>query len=101
MTEAIFEGLRLAVTGVLEGVDRDDVIDFIKDKEGKAAMQVSRQTNYLIAGPKLEDGRDSTESKQYEDAIRHGTIIWSQAQFEEFIQTKCGFAERFSFSVRP
>ena len=44
----------------------------IKDKGGKCPSAVSGKTNYLIAGSKLEDGREATESRKYKEAEKKG-----------------------------
>ena len=64
----IFEGLTIVVTGVFEIISRDDLVAFIKEKGGKNTSAVSGRTDYLIAGHKLEDGRDATSSGKYRGA---------------------------------
>jgi len=85
-----FDGLTMVVTGVFETISREDLVSFIKDKGGKSPSAVSGKTNYLIAGSKLEDGREVNESKKYKDAEKKGIKIYTEMDFEEFVQRKTG-----------
>ena len=60
----LFNGLSFVCTGVFDIISRDGLVQFIKDKGGKSPGSVSGKTNYLIAGSKLEDGREVNESKK-------------------------------------
>ena len=85
-----FDGLTIVVTGEFETISRSDLEKFIKDKGGKSPGSVSGKTNYLIAGSKLEDGRDVSETKKYKEAEKKGIKIYTESEFEEFVQRKTG-----------
>ena len=80
-----FDGLSIVCTGVFELISRDSLVDFIKAKGGKSPSAVSGKTNYLLAGSKLEDGREVTESKKYKDAQAKGIKILTETDFEAFV----------------
>jgi len=62
------EGIAFVLTGEPEGYSRDRAEKLIKDCGGFVRTAVSGKTNYLVIGPKLDDGRDVTTSKKYEKA---------------------------------
>ena len=72
------EGLSIVVTGVFDCISRDDLVNFIKDKGGKSPGSVSGKTNYLIAGLKLEDGRDPSQGNKYKNAVAKGVKIFTE-----------------------
>jgi NAD-dependent DNA ligase len=80
-----FDGLTIVVTGEFETISRSDLETFIKDKGGRAPGSVSGKTNYLIAGSKLEDGRDVSETKKYKEALNKKVKIYTESEFEEFV----------------
>ena len=80
------------LTGVFEAITRDEISDLIKNKGGKCTGSVSGKTNYLIAGAKLEDGREACESNKYKNAVAKGVPILTETQFEEFVRKRAGFA---------
>ena len=56
------------ITGVFSAIERDDMVDFIKQHGGRVTTSVSSRTTYLIAGMRLEDGRPVEASKKYRTA---------------------------------
>lgn len=60
---------QFVITGVLDGISRDDVTDYILTYGGKVKGAISRAVDYLLAGRFLEDGRDVTEGTKYKAAI--------------------------------
>ena len=55
--ENCLEGLTFVITGVLESMERDEAKSLIERYGGKVTGNVSKKTNYLVAG------RDSGQSK--------------------------------------
>ncbi|XP_020617063.1 replication factor C subunit 1-like [Orbicella faveolata] len=55
--ENCLEGLTFVITGVLEGIERDDAVDLIQRYGGKVTHSVSKKTSYIVVG------RDAGESK--------------------------------------
>ena len=51
-------GLTIVVTGVFNTISRDKIVELITDYGARNTGSVSGRTDYLIAGFKLEDGRD-------------------------------------------
>ena len=75
-----FSNMKIAITGVLEGVcngSRDEVEDLILKYGGKVSKSISGVTTYLVAGAVLEDGRPSHESSKYRAAIEKKVSIQS------------------------
>jgi hypothetical protein len=56
--------------------------------DGKLASSVSTKTNYLIIGKILDDNRPVTESGKYKAALKHGTKILTEKEFELFCREK-------------
>lgn len=96
--EALFE-LIFVLTGVFEGISREQLHDFIISKGGYSKSAVSGKTDYLLTGSKLEDGREVTEGSKYRAAVQKKTKILNERQFEEFIREKTGLSN-FSFCNR-
>jgi NAD-dependent DNA ligase len=55
----------MVVTGQFMNISRNEIEDLIVAKGGKKTSAVSGKTNYLVAGYKLEDGRDVNTSGKY------------------------------------
>ena len=62
------EGIAFVLTGEPEGYSRERAEKLIKDCGGFVRSAVSGKTNYLVIGPKLDDGRDVTTSNKYKKA---------------------------------
>lgn len=76
-----FEGMKIAVTGVIEGCSREDLEDLILQHGGKLSAAVSGKTSFLLAGLLLEDGRAATDSSKYKAAVEKKVPIWSGEEF--------------------
>ena len=53
---------------------------------GRCTTGVSGKTNYLVAGYKLEDGRDVTQGSKYRKAETLGTPILDEEKFEALVK---------------
>lgn len=62
------EDEKFAVTGEFLNITRDELERFIMKKGGRIQGGVSTATDYLIAGNRLEDGRDVTTSGKFRKA---------------------------------
>uniref|UniRef100_A0A0G4HIC4 BRCT domain-containing protein n=1 Tax=Chromera velia CCMP2878 TaxID=1169474 RepID=A0A0G4HIC4_9ALVE len=87
----IFAGKTVVITGVLDGMDREDAEQKIRELGGKTTGSVSGKTDFLLVGSVLEDGRDPTEGKKYQTAVEktqagkaHVKII-TQKEFEDMV----------------
>lgn len=94
--EHALNGKKFAVTGVFENVTREELERFINTKGGRVTSAVSGVTNYLIAGTKLEDGRDVETSGKYRKASTLKVPILGEVEFEQLVRKMTGL-ERFSF----
>jgi NAD-dependent DNA ligase len=75
---------------VFEAITRDELVKFILDKGGKSPSAVSGKTSFLIAGSKLEDGREACTSGKYKKAVEKDIKILSESDFEEYVQKITG-----------
>jgi NAD-dependent DNA ligase len=81
----LLDGLIIVVTGEFMNISRGDLIKFITNKGGKNTGSVSFKTNYLIAGHKLEDGREVFTSGKYKNAKDKRIKILTEDDFEKMI----------------
>ena len=58
----------VVITGVLPTMERDDMVDFIRQHGGRVTGSISSRTTHLIAGMRLEDGRPVEASRKYKMA---------------------------------
>eukprot|EP01038_Epipyxis_sp_PR26KG_P010113 gene10113-13591_t len=77
----IFEGMRIAVTGVMSVKGRDEIENLIQVHGGKIATSISGKTSLLIAGTLLEDGRMVEEGNKYRTALEKKVKIFSEEEF--------------------
>ena len=84
------EGLTIVVTGIFDRVSREKIIELITKYGARNTSAVSGKTDYLIAGHKLEDGREVTEGGKYKMAKSKGIPILLEDDFEKFMQKKTG-----------
>jgi NAD-dependent DNA ligase len=82
--------LSFVVTGEFDGLSRAKVEALIRDHGGKLVSSVSGRTDYLIVGRVLEDGRQISEGKKYQDGMRMGLKILREIQFQELLREKRG-----------
>ena len=62
------DGLTIVVTGVFNAISRDKIVELITKYGARNTGSVSGKTDYLIAGYKLEDGREVTQGSKYNGA---------------------------------
>lgn len=96
--EEALTGRKFAVTGVFENITRDELEKFINNKGGRVTSAVSGVTDYLVAGHKLEDGREVDTSGKYKKASKLSVKIVSETEFEEEIRKITGL-EKFKFGT--
>ena len=77
--------LKFVVTGEFMDISRPDLTKFIEEKGGTMVSGVSGVTSYLIAGHKLEDGREVNTSGKYKKAIEKKVRILTEEGFEKLI----------------
>ena len=78
------------VTGEFRAVTRNRIERMIATYGGRKTGSVSGNTDYLIAGYMLDDGRPTSQSKKYRDALIKGTKILTEKEFEKFIRDRTG-----------
>jgi BRCT domain type II-containing protein len=93
------DGLLLVCSGEFESIARKKLEDLIDSLGGTRRTAVSGKTDYLIVGYKMEDGREVTQGSKYNSAKKHGTIIFTEKQFEDFLREKSG-NPNFTLSAR-
>ena len=81
---------------MFENVTREELERFINTKGGRVTSAVSGVTNYLVAGNKLEDGREVETSGKYRKATAMRVPIIDEAGFEQLVRKLTGL-EKFSF----
>ena len=77
----ILDGKKFAVTGVFGMISRDEIEKFINRKGGRVTGSVSGVTDYLVAGAKLEDGREVNTSGKYKKATSLKVKILTEEDF--------------------
>jgi len=87
------------LSGVFEGITRDELHDFLLTKGAFVRSAVSGKTDYLIVGTKLEDGREVTQGGKYRGAKQKLTPILDESEFEQYVRDKTGL-EKFAFASR-
>ena len=93
------EGLKIAVTGVMEITGREDLESRILELGGKVASNVSGKTDMLVAGEVLEDGRPAKESSKYKNALEKGVRVLNEEEFLKFIEEKKQSAMKVTSSL--
>ena len=73
--------LTIVVTGEFESINRVDIESFIKEHGGRNTGAISGKTDYLIAGHKLIDGRETQTGRKYKAAWERGIPILSEQAF--------------------
>jgi NAD-dependent DNA ligase len=75
-----------AVTGVMKSFEADEIRQLIRLGGGRVCASVSKMTDYLVAGIKLDDGREVNEGKKYLDAMKYGTKIITEDELLKWIK---------------
>ncbi len=96
----VLSGLTFVITGLFNDhekngesfaqISRDELSDFIKGLGGKVGNSVSKNTNFLITGSILEDGRMVHESRKYKDAKKKNVKTIDHSDFENLVREKVG-----------
>ena len=84
------EGLTIVVTGCFNTISRDKIVELITDYGARNTGSVSGKTDYLIAGFKLDDGREASQGRKYCEAKKKNIPIFHEDEFEKFMQMKTG-----------
>ena len=83
----LFKGRTFAVTGIFNKITRDEMEHFITSKRGRLAHQITGSVEFLIAGHRLEDGREVHSSSKYRNAMKIPRVrILNETLFEEYIK---------------
>lgn len=90
--ENCLEGLTFVVTGVLEGLERDDAKHLIEKYGGKVTGSVSKKTSYLVMG------REAGASKE-EKARKLGTKIISEDELYDLIRKLPGKKSKYEIAA--
>lgn len=77
-------------------ISRDEIEKFLGNKGGRVTSAVSGVTDYLIAGAKLEDGREVNTSGKYKKATNLKVKILSEEDLQELVRKLSGL-EKFTF----
>ena len=78
-------GLTIVVTGVFNAISREKIVELLTEYGARNTGSVSGKTDYLIAGYKLEDGRDVSQGSKYNAAKTRGVPILHEDEFEKFM----------------
>ena len=92
------EGLKIAVTGIMEITGREELESKILELGGKVASAISGKTDMLIAGAVLEDGRTAKESSKYKTAKEKGVRVLSEEEFLKFVEERRRSAQKATSS---
>ncbi|CAD5118848.1 DgyrCDS7526 [Dimorphilus gyrociliatus] len=91
-SENCLEGLVFVVTGVLEGLERDDAKHLVERYGGKVTTSISKRTSYLVMG------RDPGASKE-EKARKLGTKIITEEELYHLIKTLPGKKSKYEIAA--
>ena len=69
------------MSGVFNDITREKLESMITEYGGRCTGSVSGKTDYLIAGYKLEDGREVTQGGKYKNATAKGKPILDEQAF--------------------
>lgn len=72
-----FEDKTFVLTGTLEHYSREEASHLIKERGGKVASSVSKETDYLLLG--------SDPGSKYEKAKKLGVLILTEEQFQKLL----------------
>lgn len=73
-------GLKFVFTGTLESMSRDQAKDLVERHGGRAVNSVSKNTDYVVAGPGAGSKLDKAESL--------GVTVMSEDQFKAFLSER-------------
>jgi len=95
----LLNGLTFVLSGVFKEMGRDRLESFICEHGGRCTSAISGKTNYLVVGFRLEDGRQIVEGSKYKAAVEKKIPIFTELEFEAYIQKKSG-NDDFCLSLR-
>lgn len=78
-------GKTIVLTGEMM-ISRDDLKEVLMNLGARVTSAVSSKTNMLIHGEYLEDGRKYTDGKKYQMAKKNKIEIYSDKEFEKYMQ---------------
>lgn len=55
--ENCLEGLTFVITGVLESLEREEIVDIIKKYGGKVTTSISGRTSYVVVGEEAGESK--------------------------------------------
>jgi NAD-dependent DNA ligase len=76
------------VSGQFRDITREKMEEFIKKNGGNMVALVNKKTDYLIVGHILDDGRQPSEGKKYQMAVKLGKKVMTEGEFESFCKIK-------------
>jgi NAD-dependent DNA ligase len=90
------DGLSFVCTGTFENITRDNLEIFLLTHGGRKVGSISNRVDYLIAGCRMEDGREVTMGSKYRAAEAKGVTILREKELEELVKSLSGNKE-FAF----
>ena len=78
-------GKRFVITGLIEGIKRYELEDYIKFLGGTTTSAVSGKTDYLIYGEILENGFSYQTGNKYKTAIAKNIKTFSVSELNDFL----------------
>lgn len=70
----IFEGMTFVFTGIMDDLNREDGIDYVKELGGRVTTAVSGKTDYLVIGSVLENGKEVEDGSKFKKATELGKV---------------------------
>lgn len=62
--------------------------DLVRRNKGKVQSSLSRNSNFLVYGEFLEDGRKAMDGKKFQKAKMIGTQMFDETQFENWLKRR-------------
>ena len=69
------EGYTFVFSGILDDMNREESIDYVKILGGRVTTSVSSKTDYLVVGERLENDKHYTEGSKYRAATEKGVAV--------------------------
>ena len=80
-------------TGLFHSCNGDNkapLQEMIKKLDGTCPSGITRKTTLLVGGYTLPDGRETSTSNKYKDAVKNKTPIMTEDEFSDWLKTKTG-----------
>jgi NAD-dependent DNA ligase len=74
------------MTGEFDDFSKDELSELLTSYGARVTKSVSKKTTILLAGTKLEDGRDVNTSRKYQQALKLGTKIMDIYAFTDYFK---------------